>query len=396
LKIVNVKVYTPESKVIVKVETDEGISGLGDASFYFYGKRGESMSAAIKELSQYLIGKDPLLIEHHYQVMCRQYAWARGPFVMCAISGVEHALWDILGKSLNAPVYQLLGGRLRDRIRVYSHAGTPEDALALVKHGITAIKVDVLPTRGGGGVYIWKRLSPEMMRKAVDTFAKVREAVGSGVTLMAHLHQELTPATAVVLAHRLEPYDPFWFEEPLEPGNVEALAWVAAHIRMPIATGEALFTRHDFRKVLETHAADIIQPDPVFAGGIWECRKIAAMAEPYYVSYANHYAGQSPVALAVNVQLDTCIPNLAMQELPWGLYVRDQELVKEPLLVEDGYIKVPTKPGLGVELNDEAIAKRPPEARSMERSAAYDDGTIFGRNDLWSSEEYMLHPERYR
>lgn len=396
LKITNVKVFSPENRVIVKIETDEGISGIGDAGG---GRRANSMSAAISDLAHYLIGKDPCLIEHHYQVMCRSWAWSpKGGFNMTAISGVEQALWDILGKSLNTPIYQLLGGRCRNKIRVYTHTSRPEHALEIVKKGITAIKVDPIPGGGSGRMYVWKRFSPEMMKQAVDTFAKVREAVGSKITLMAHLHQELSPATAVVLANKLEPYDPFWFEEPIEPGNVKSLAWIAAHTSIPIASGENLHTRHEFRKVLETNAVDFVQPDPIYAGGIWECRKIAAMAEPYYVSYASHFASLTSIALAANVQIDACTPNCAIQEVGWRAYEQYQYMVEDPLLVENGYLKVPTKPGLGVgELNEEVVINRPTKIEEpILDFAAYDDGTIFGGPDSWSSEDFMLHPDKYR
>lgn len=360
--------------VVVKVETDEGVDGLGEATLE--GKE-ESVCAAIGEFRRYLVGKDPFQIEHHWQVMYRGGFWISGPVINSALSGLEQALWDILGRRLGQPVYNLLGGPCRDRVRVYTHVGgsTPEEvaenAVRLVKKGYDALKVD--PIRGPH----WVTVKPEAMRSAVETIRQMREAVGENVDILVHEHGNLAPSTAIAFARQVEPYRPFWFEEPVQPENVDAMAEVARGTNIPIATGERLFTRHGFREVFEKRAAAVVQPDPCHAGGILECKKIAAMAEPYYVSVAPHNP-YGPIAVAVSVQIDACIPNFLIQE--YATYHKEErfDILKEPLKVEHGHVRLPTKPGLGVELDEDALASYPYKPGKLTGRLTYDDGEVFG------------------
>jgi galactonate dehydratase len=363
----------------VKVETDEGIHGWGETG---QGGKVESITAAVGELKRYLVGKDPSYLEHHWQTMYRRYAWVRGPFVLSAISGVEQALWDIVGKKLGQPVYNLMGGRCRDKIRTYCHVSrsTPElcaeQAVDYVRRGYTALKVDVLSGAELGFHSHWKWLRPEIMERAVDIFAKTREAVGDKIDLIIHIHGELNPAEALVLLKRLESYNPYWYEEPIQPENVDALAWIASHTHVPIATGERLFTRYDFREIFEKHAAAVVQPDPSYAGGIWETRKIAAMAEAYYTSFAPH-CPLGPIANAVCMQLDACTPNFLIQEHWEGGHEIVPEITKAPPHLEDGCYALSLEPGLGIDLNEDALAKYPYQPKTMPGYLGYDDGTIF-------------------
>jgi galactonate dehydratase len=388
MKISDVKIFPVSSWIFLKVETDEGFFGWGEA---FCGPRGESVQTAIKELKSYYVGKDPFLIEHHYQVLYHQYAWtSRGPIVLGAISGVEHALWDILGKKLNQPVYNLLGGRCRDKIRLYATAvnmATPElcveQAQRLVKQGYTALKVDVVsgpePPRGLGFNRHRNFMRKEFMHLGVDIFHATRDAVGDQVDLMAHVHAELNPRVALQLLHRLEPYTPFWFEEPVQPENFAAMAWVASRTNIPIATGERLFTRYDFLNLLNHQAASVVQPDAAIAGGLWETRKIACMAEPYYVSFAPHCPG-GLIVTAVSMQIAACTPNFLILEHGIGGDAVANDIVKEPFILEEGYYKVPSAPGLGIELDEDAFEKYPFTPRPLSSHIGYDDGTVFGES----------------
>jgi galactonate dehydratase len=280
--------------------------------------------------------------------------------VNAAISGIEHALWDIKGKALGVPVYELLGGPCRDRVRAYQSPGgsTPEEmaerAVALIaRYGYTALKIG--PNPANFQALPWATV----VRAAARRLEAVRRAVGEEVDIGVDPHATIfEPARALAMAEALQPYRPFFFEEPLRPENVDALAKLAGRIRIPIATGEMLYTKWQFRELLFKQAVDIIQPDVCCAGGLLECKKIAALAEACYVTVAPHNP-MGPVATAVNVHLAAAIPNFLILE-----YIPDDEpprrdLVQEPVALRDGYLELPRRPGLGVELNLEALARYP-------------------------------------
>lgn len=381
MKITDVKVYllsheVGRTYVIVKVETDDGIYGLGDATLE--GKE-ESVATAIKEFRTYLIGKNPFHIEHHWQMMYRGGFWIGGVVVLSAASGIEHALWDIVGKKLNQPVYNLLGGPCRDKIRVYTHVSgrTPEE---LAEHGLTLVRQGYSALKFGpwGGPH-FGTLTPENFRNAVKSVEALREAVGDDIALLVHEHGYMSPSTAISMAKSIEPYDIFWFEEPVQPENVDAMAEVARATRIPIASGERIYTKFGFRELLEKRAVSVAQPDPCHAGGILECKKIAAMAEAYYVTIAPHNP-YGPVALAVSVQLDACIPNFIIQEFEHiHAELGYHDILVNPLVVKKGFISVPTEPGLGIELNEEAFGKYPYQPRKHHRGTLpYHDGSYFG------------------
>lgn len=361
MKITEIKTYlvNPGGRnlIFVKVCTDEGIDGVGEA--YSCGPD-EATVATINYFSDWLKGFNPMDIEDLWARMYNGSRFPGGSIVNSAISGIEHALWDITGKALGVPVYRLLGGKCRDKIRVYQSAGggTPEalaeSALKLIeKYGYTAVKIGPHPPGGD------KMTFNEVLNQAEARIKAVREAVGDKVDIGVDSHAKVfEPIRAVMMGEAIAPYRPLFYEEPLRPENIDALAAVASKIKIPIATGEMLYTKYEFRDLLVRQAADIIQPDICCAGGIMECKKIAAMAEAFYVPLAPHNP-MGPVATAVNVQLATAIPNFLILE-----YIPDDkpprsDLVKEPLKVENGYIPVPTKPGLGIELNEEVFSKYP-------------------------------------
>ncbi|MCU0500883.1 MAG: galactonate dehydratase [Anaerolineae bacterium] len=334
---------------IVKIHTDEGIVGIGEPTLE---GRCQTIAAAIQEIGRYLVGQDPRRIEHHWQAIYRGQFYRGGPILCSALSGIEQALWDITGKWLNQPVHQLLGGATRDKIRVYGwlHGETFGDYVASAKTGVargfTAFKTGI-----NGPANIVDSLA--WVEENANRFAAIREAVGPQVDVGIDFHGRLSPAMAIRMAKALEPYYPMFIEEPVLPENADALVTVARSTSIPIATGERLFTKWGFREVLEKQAAVILQPDISHAGGILECKKIAAMAECYYAAVAPH-CPLGPVALAACLQLDACIPNFLVQE---HVTLGDGYL-KKPFEIVDGYIAVPQGPGLGIELDEDALADK--------------------------------------
>lgn len=358
--------------IFVKVETDEpGLYGWGEATLEW---KTESVVGAVQDVSRFIIGEDPRRIEHLYQMMYRQYFWKVGIEGMSAISGIEQALWDIKGKWLNVPVYELLGGRVRDKIRVYNHLGggtmksmyestEPEEfaerALMVKEMGYTALKFMAVP-----------RTEPVEGTRSVKYAAKlvetVRKAVGDEMDLMVDLHARCWPAMAIQYCHALEPYGLLFFEEPCPTEDIEATVEVTRKSRIPIATGERLVTRYQFREVFEKRACHVIQPDLSHCGGLWEARKIAAAAETYSIAVAPHNPN-GPLALAAAVHFALATPNWMIQEMltsdvPWR-----EEVLQEALQVRDGYILPPTRPGLGVDINELAAAKYPFKEEAVQR-----------------------------
>jgi galactonate dehydratase len=335
--------------LFLKVHTDAGIVGLGEP---IVEGRAQTVAAAVHEIGRYLIGQDPRRIEHHWQAIYRGAFYRGGPVLCSALSGVEQALWDITGKWLGQPVYQLLGGAVRDMIRVYGHVGGESygdyitSAQASAGQGFTALKVGL-----SGAVQIVD--TPAVVEENVRRFADVRAAVGPRVDVGIDFHGRCSPAMSIRLAQALEPYQPMFIEEPVLPENVDALVTVARSTSIPIATGERLFTKWGFREVLEKQAAAILQPDLSHCGGILEARKIAAMAECYYAAVAPH-CPLGPIALAASLQFAACTPNFLVQEqVTTGV-----GYLKQPFQIVGGHIALPGGPGLGIELDEEAVAEK--------------------------------------
>ncbi|HLZ09657.1 MAG TPA: galactonate dehydratase [Chloroflexota bacterium] len=348
---------------LVKIDTDEGIHGWGEATVE--GKE-KTVAEAIRELERQLIGRDPFEIERLWQQMYRDAFWVGGPILNSAISGIELALWDIKGKALGVPVWQLLGGKIRNRIRAYANgwfrgAKTPrqfaEAAVRTVEQGFTALKWDPF---GGAGLFIER----EQEEIAVAIVREVRNAVGPAIDLLIEVHGRFSPANAIRIARRLEEFAPFWYEEPVPPENVDSTALVARSIAIPVATGERLFTKWGFKDILEKQAAAIIQPDICHDGGILETRKIAAMAEVYYVGVAPHNPN-GPLSTAACLQVDACTPNFLIQEFVVSDSEIREAIQKEPLPVVDGHFLIPERPGLGVDLDEAALARFPYQPTTM-------------------------------
>lgn len=357
MKIASFELFkTPPRWLFLKIMTDEGLVGWGEP---IVEGRAETVRAAVEELSEYLIGKDPFTIEDHFQVLYRGGFYRGGPILSSAISGIEQALWDIKGKALGVPVYELLGGCARDKVRVYGWIGgdrphdVAESAKAQIETGLTAVKMNANSELH----YIDSSVKIDA---AVARLATVREVVGPNVGIAIDFHGRAHKGMAKALARELEPYRPMFIEEPVLPENVEALREVAHHTTIPIALGERMYTRWDFKNVITGGYVDIVQPDLSHAGGILEVRKISAMAEAFDVGVAPH-CPLGPIALAASLQLDACTPNTFIQEQSLNIHYNEGndllDYLENPsvFLYEEGFVSVPTGPGLGIEINERKV-----------------------------------------
>ncbi len=360
MKITDVKVLPIDRYLFVQVHTDEGIVGLGESGAWGYL---EASGEVVKSFREYLIGKDPLRIEHHWQVLYRCTHF-RGAAIMGALSAVDIALWDIAGKHFGVPCYQLLGGRCRDKARVYGHVigSTKEELLRgcvqARAEGYTAVG-HLTPFLDESRNVPYYKTHTDKIQDAIQTVAAYREAVGDEVDLCIEIHRRLDPAEAIVLGRAIEPYRPFFYEDPIRPDNLDAMAEVAKKIAVPIATGERIHTIYEFEMLLTRNAVQYVRPDVCMAGGITHCKKIAALAEAHYVDVVPHNP-LSPVSTAACVQLAACIPNFALQEYPRGEGEPPKsEIVSGTLTLDDGFLIIPDAPGIGVELAEGAAEKYP-------------------------------------
>jgi galactonate dehydratase len=354
------------SFVLVRVDTDAGVVGYGDASLQ---SGAETVVAALEILKPLLVGQDPRRIEQIWLDGYRALQMVRGGVVYTtAISGIDQALWDIKGKALGVPVHELLGGAVRDRVPVFRYGlplgasaeETSDKALALAAEGWRAFHGDPF----GSASYVLAGDLPVLTR-TIQNLVDLRAAVGGQVDIAIDCHGRFTPASAIRVARMLEPVQPIWMEEPVPPENIEATAQVARASSIPIACGERLYTRWGFRELFEKAAASIIQPDVCHVGGISELRKLAAMAEVYYVGLAPHMI-YSPLALAATLQIDACIPNLVMQGIGARCLDLQDAMFRERVIEQkDGWLNVPRAPGLGVEIDEEKIARHPHRAQQV-------------------------------
>ena len=357
MKITKIKLYqVPPRWLFLKVETDEGIVGWGEPVIE---GRAKTVKAAVEELSQYLIGKDPLNIEDHWQVLYRGGFYRGGPILMSAIAGIDQALWDIKGKFYNAPIYDLLGGPVRDKIKVYSWIGgdRPSDVASAAKEkqdaGFTAIKMNGTEELQ----YIDSYDKVDALLERVDA---IRKSVGRNFGIGIDFHGRVHKPMAKVLMKELDAYRLMFIEEPVLDENLEALKELAMYTSTPIATGERMYSRWDFKALLATGYIDILQPDLSHAGGITETRKIATMAEAYDVAIAPH-CPLGPIALAACLQLDAVSHNAVIQEQSLGIHYNKGndilDYLKDPTVFkyDNGYVAMPKGPGLGIEIDEEKV-----------------------------------------
>lgn len=387
MKIIDIKPLLLDRFLFVEVMTDEDITGLGESGAWAFL---EASAEAVNTFKRYLVGQDPLRIEHHWQYL---YRWAhfRGAAIMGALSAIDIALWDIAGKHLGVPSYQLLGGKCRESARAYYHvfADTTEALVQACKdakaQGFTAIG-HLSPFLDLPRSEPYYETHVGLIESAIDRIRQCREAVGTEVDLCIEIHRRLTPAQAIVLARGLEPYRPFFIEDPTLPDNFDAMAEIASKIHIPIATGERLHTIHEFEMLLARGAVQYIRPDVCMCGGITHAKKIAALAEARYVQVVPHNP-LSPVSTAACVQLAASIPNFALQEyplmegvaraahIPMGGEAAAAGLVKTALTVENGFIIIPDVPGIGIELVPDAEQRFPFRPRPL-KTRLHRDGSV--------------------
>ena len=366
MKITAVKSYTVhpgwrKNLIFVKVETDAGIHGWGEA--YSQYDRDTAVTAQLQALGPYMVGRSPFDIKHFTQFAFDDYAARRGSVeLFCAISGIEQAMWDIVGKACKQPVYNLLGGKVREKIRVYANGWSygmkePGDyaraAENVVKMGFTAMKFDPLPAP-------WRTYIPkEHERRAVRVVKAVRDAVGPDVDILIEQHRRLAPMHAIRLDKQLAQFDLYWMEESCQAEYPDELAQIRREIGVPMVIGEATYTKTGFRPLLEKHSADILNADVACCGGILELKEIAAMAEAYLVAMSPHNYNSTLVALASTVHASATMPNFIITEyfLPFVDFV--DKISPNQLKPKNGYIDLPTAPGLGVDVDEEALKQHP-------------------------------------
>lgn len=361
MKITNIDTFlvnaTNRNWPFVKVHTDEGIHGIGEA--YSCGPDKATVEV-VNDFAEWLIGRDPRDIEGLWNLMYAGGRFPGGSVVNAAISGIEHALWDISGKAAGLPVYRLLGGKCRERVRVYQspHGATPEalaeHALQLIdRYGYTALKISPLPT--GYQAMPWNAA----LRAAVARVEAVRRAVGDDIDIGLDPHARIfEPGRALELCTAVAPYKPMFVEEPLRPENYDALAKLSQHTDVPLATGEMLYTKYEFRDLIKLQAVDIVQPDVCLTGGLWEMKKIAVLAEANYMSVAPHNPC-GPVATAVNVHFAASTQNFVVLEYHPDDEAPRRSIVDEPIKLVDGYLELPERPGLGLDLDEDALGQYP-------------------------------------
>ena len=349
--------------VFVKVLTDEGITGVGEATLEY---REPTVVQAIKELERYLVGKDPNNIEAFWHTAYRDAYWRGGVVLMSALAGVEMALWDIKGKALGVPVYQLFGGKVRDSVKCYANAWfagakKPEEfagmAKIAVKNGFSGLKWDPF-----GKEYM--HIAPKELHEALDCIAAVKDAVGDQVHLIIEGHGRFNVPTAVRIGNAIKEFDILWFEEPIPPDDKKGLAWVRSKIDTPVSGGERLYSRWEYADFLRMECADFWQPDVSHAGGISEVRKIASMAEAHHIAVCPHNPS-GPVANAATLQLAACMPNFYLLETMATDIPYRKDITTEEVKFENSEMFIPDKPGLGLDINEDAIAEHPYECRNL-------------------------------
>jgi galactonate dehydratase len=377
MKIKSVTPLMIDQYLLVKIETDNGLVGIGESGAWGFL---EASASAIAKFSDYLLDKDPLLIEHHWQYMYR-FSHFRGSAIMGALSAIDIALWDIMGKHFQAPVYQLLGGKVRDKARVYYHVfgDTKEKLISGIiqakKDGFTAVG-HLTPFLDENRNERYFKTHADKIDDAIETVKNYREAVGNDVDLCIEIHRRLTPTEAVQLGRGIEKFNPFFFEDPITPDNFDEMAYVADKINIPIATGERFTSLWEFQMSLSRNSVQYVRPDVCLVGGISGAKKIASLAEANHVGVVPHNP-LSPVSTAACLQIAASIPNFSLQEYPIGEHVppKSKMISDAPIHDGKGYLLLPTKPGSGVSLKDTAINDCPTVIRKVE-TRLHEDGSV--------------------
>ncbi|MDC0252933.1 mandelate racemase/muconate lactonizing enzyme family protein [Chloroflexi bacterium] len=347
--------------LLLKIYCEDGTVGIGEGGVHGWQRPTKTM---IETMEPYLLGKDPSLIEHHYQWLYRSSHFM-GSVVQGALSAIDIALWDIKGKRLGVPIYELLSGKTRDKVRCYMHVGMynpkskselgttdalVEDALEAVKRGFTAIRFSPYNDK----FFLHKSFS-EWATESVNNVGAVKESVGESVDVCVEIHRQMSPAEGISLGKRLEKFSPFFYEDPMLPDSPNLMAEIQNNCNIPIATGERFTSIYEFQQLLEAKATSYIRPDLCLASGISGCKKISAMAESHHIKVIPHNP-LSPVSTAACVQLDASIPNFALQEFTGEDQPPKSDLIDNPIKLENGYLIVPEEPGLGITLNEKSLS----------------------------------------
>ena len=346
MKITDLKIFPVEQFVYVKIVTDEGVHGVGEASL---SGRPLAVVGALEHIKPLLIGQDATRIEHIWQDIFRGTFWRGGPVLQSALAGIDIALWDLAGKALGVPTYRLLGGATRDKVLVYRHSGV-ERARQLLDEGWKVLRISPIKCEGGFN-------HKQAVRRGIEYMAAMREAIGDEAEIIFEVHTRLTPPRAIELCNGIEEYHPFYVEDPIRSENPASFATLRAHTNVAIGTGEQLPTKWMFRELIERELIDYIRVDICHSGGITEGKKIATMGEVHYQELACHFT-TSPVSTAAMLHLNMSIPNCAVQEYrPSTGWIND--VIEHDLRTEDGYLLPTQGPGLGIDLNEEAALAHP-------------------------------------
>ena len=377
MKITKITPMFLDMYLIVKIETDNGICGIGESGAWGYL---EPSGVAIEKFGRYLLGKDPLLIEHHWQYMYR-FSHFRGSAIMGAISAIDIALWDIAGQHFETPVYQLLGGKVRDKARAYCHvfgetkADLVKGILDAKNEGFTAVG-HLTPFLDEDRSEKYFKTHADKISDAIQTVEMYRDSVGNEVDLCIEIHRRLTPTEAVQLGRGIEQYHPFFYEDPITPDNFDEMAYVAEKINIPIATGERFTSLWEFQMALARNSVQYVRPDVCLVGGISEAKKVASLAEAHHVGVVPHNP-LSPVSTAACLQIAASCPNFVLQEYPNGETIPPKSDIVEGLTVHDGrgFLLISEKPGIGIKLKENVEKLCPPVTREVV-TRLHEDGSV--------------------
>lgn len=372
-KIEKIETILWDKWLILKIHCEDGTVGIGEGGVHGWQRPTETM---IRTMEPYLLGKDPSLIEHHFQWLYRSSHFM-GSVVQGALSAIDIALWDIKGKRLNVPVYELLSGKTRDKVRCYMHVvgesvdDLVKDAKAKVSDGFTAIRFSPYKS----DFYMHKSFSG-WAEESVNRVAAVRESIGNDIDICIEIHRQMSPAESISLGKRLEPFFPFFYEDPMLPDSPAIMSEIQTQCNIPIATGERFTSIYEFQQLLEAKATSYIRPDLCLASGISGCKKISAMAEAHHIKVIPHNP-LSPISTAACVQLDASIPNFALQEYTGESEPPKKDLIEKPIKLESGYLIVPEASGLGITLSEDAL-KIPENPKILDTPIGF-DGSVQDR-----------------
>lgn len=374
MKITSLELVPASKYLFIKLHTDEGITGIGEVGAWGYI---DGTIGVLKKLEGYIIGQDPMRIEHHWQYMYRSM-YFRGSIVMSAISAIDIALWDIKGKAYGVPVYELLGGKCRDKVRTYPAVFkyTPEEmavgCIEAKEQGFTAARLMITGEIGAKYAPYEDGIYNHRVTSQIERVKACREAVGDDFDLILEVHRSMNPMDAIAFARGVEAYRPLFLEDPIPPDSNAVMAEVAGKTAIPIASGERFINIQEFEDLMNRSAARYVRPDVCALGGITPCKKVAAMAEAHYVDIVPHNP-LGPVSTAACLQLDAAVPNVCIQEFPsFYLSGNEGQMITKPLELDRGYLVVPDAPGIGIELVDNITELFPPKQRSINCQIAFD------------------------